>query len=75
MVNPVLNLRTILFVAEGGHGIAAHGAPRGDISGETGHSSERKCNGGERGRIVGRDVEEQVADEMRSRERAWEPDG
>lgn len=50
----------VLFVAEGDHGIHAHGAAGRKVSGESRYNGENNRNGGERGRVIGRDAEEHV---------------
>jgi len=53
-----------LFVAEGDQGIDSHGATRGDVSGGGGYQGESKRNGGDRSGVVGRNAEEQVAEQV-----------
>lgn len=49
------------FVAEGNHGIDAHGPPRGNVTSRERDDQKQKDDRDKRHRIVGLDLEEQIA--------------
>jgi hypothetical protein len=58
-------LCTELLIAEGNHGIDAHGATRGDVAGEQGDNEKHSGNGGESERIAGADAVEEARHQPR----------
>jgi len=64
-----------LFVAQGDHGIDAHGAARGDVTRGERDDHEQQCDDGERQRIGSGDPVEHSGHEAREGERGGDSDG
>ena len=68
MGHPASDLQAMLFIAEGDHGIHAHGAARGHVSGKGCYGSETNGDSHQCRRVIRRNTEQHVPEEARSHE-------